>query len=502
VNQRKAGVSLSYLSIILTNLIGIVYTPFLLRMLGQSEYGLYALAASIVSYLSVMDFGFGNATVRYTALYKAKEKEPQLPYLWGMMFVVYALMSIIALIAGLVVSYHADILFSRSMTMEELTRVRLLILLMTCNITFSLPLTLFESIVVAYERFKYQRGLQLLRTLLQPVIMIPLLLLGYKSIALVLLITALNLCYLSANVWYCFRKLDVKIFFNRFDVPLLKEIIQYSFWVFLIMVVDRLYWSSGQIILGALAGTSAVAVFAVAIQFKNYFSSFSTAISGVFLPKITSLNRKKDLDAYFIKIGRLQFIIISFILSGFIIFGRSFINLWAGENYDEAYRIALIILIPLSVPLMQTLGISILQAQNRLKFRSILYLLMALLSIFVSVFLAKLYGGMGCAVSIALSLILCNIIIMNIYYYRRINLDIPRFWKEIIAMSLPIILLDSVVFLLSKQITLPQSWGLFFMQVAIFSVLFLFVLYKWTMNPYEKSLFADLLAVSVKKRRR
>ncbi|MDD4439847.1 MAG: oligosaccharide flippase family protein [Tissierellia bacterium] len=494
MNQRRTGISLSYLSIFLTNLIGLIYTPFLLRMMGQSEYGLYILAASIVSYLAVIDFGFGNATTRYTALYNSKGLQDKLPSLWGMMMSIYGVISLISLISGLWLVAHSDLFFAESMTIEELGKMRVLILLMTINISFSFPLSVFESIVVAFERFKFQRGLQIIRTLLQPLIMIPLLLMGYRSIALVILITALNLLYLFANLWYCFFKLKIKIVFKRSDSSLFREILQYSFWVFLIMVVDRLYWSSGQIILGKFVGTSAVAVFAVAIQFKNYMSSFSTAISGVFLPKMTTINTRDEVDNYFIKIGRVQFVIISFILSCFILFGKMFIVLWAGNDYAESYIIALIILVPLSVPLIQTLGMSILQAKNRLKFRSVVYVFMAFISVVISIPMAKLYGGLGCAISISFSLILCNILIMNYYYYKKIHIDIPRFWIEISRMAMPIIVIDVLIYLVQIQFTIHTSWVVLLLQLSVFAILFAMVVYKLSINNDERDLIKKLFS--------
>lgn len=498
MSERKAGIGLSYVSILLSNLIGLVYTPLLLRMLGQSEYGLYALAASIISYLSIMDFGFGNATIRYTALYRGRGEESKLPGLWGMLIVVYSVISIIALLIGVFLSFHSSVLFGSSMEAGELMRMRILLLLMTFNITASFPLSVFESIVVAHERFKFQRVLQIMRTLLQPIIMIPLLFLGYKSITLVILITLLNLLYLLINVWYCFKRIKIRVHFQRFDIPLLKEILQYSWWVFLIMIVDRLYWSTGQIILGIFVGTSAVAVFAVAIQFRNYFTSFSTAISSVFLPKIASLTSTNELNNYFIKVGRSQFLVIALVLSGFILFGESFIILWAGEDYRNAYLIALIILIPLSVPLIQTLGMSILQAQNRLKFRSYTYLLMAVICCLTSIPLAKLYGGLGCAISISFSLILCNVLIMNIYYYKKIQLDIPKFWREIIRMALPVFAVDLIVFLILKQIDTIPTWGSLLAGIAVYSVAYLAVVYKWSMNNFERSILSNFIAKFVK----
>ena len=67
MNQRRWGAVLSYVNIILTVLVGLLYTPLMLRLLGQSEYGLYSLIGSVVGYLSVLDMGLGNTLVRYTA---------------------------------------------------------------------------------------------------------------------------------------------------------------------------------------------------------------------------------------------------------------------------------------------------------------------------------------------------------------------------------------------------------------------------------------------------
>ena len=69
ISQRKIGAILSYIVIILNMVIGIAYTPFLTRKLGQAEYGLYSIINSIMSYLTVMDMGFGNAIIIYTARY-------------------------------------------------------------------------------------------------------------------------------------------------------------------------------------------------------------------------------------------------------------------------------------------------------------------------------------------------------------------------------------------------------------------------------------------------
>ena len=132
--------------------------------------------------------------------------------------------------------------------------------------------------------------------------------------------------------------------------------------------------------------------------------------------------------------------LLGLISSGFIIFGNEFIYLWLGKGYEEVYKIALWIMIPLTIPLIQNTGIAIVQARNQHQFRSIVYFFIALLNIVMSILLVKKYGAIGCAVATGFSFIVGNIIIINIYYWKRVNIDIPLFWNNILKMSIPVII--------------------------------------------------------------
>ena len=100
INQIKAGIVLNYVVIGLNTLVGLLYTPYMLRMMGQSEYGLYSIAASIIAYLTIMDFGFGNAIIRYTAKFRAEGKTEEQSSLFGMFSLLYVAIGLIALVVG------------------------------------------------------------------------------------------------------------------------------------------------------------------------------------------------------------------------------------------------------------------------------------------------------------------------------------------------------------------------------------------------------------------
>lgn len=498
VNQLKAGVVLNYVVIILNTVVGLLYTPYMLRMMGQSEYGLYSLVASVIAYLTVLDLGFGNAIVRYTAKFRAEKKTEEQYEMFGMFFLLYLVIGIIAFGIGLGLYFNVGTLFGNTMTAVELDRARIMMLLLVANLAFTFPMSIWGSIIQAYEDFVFQKSLNIFRIILNTAVMICLLHFGYKAVAMVVVQTIFNVLTLVVNFIYCRRKLNIHIYFRfkHFHWGFLKEVAIYSFWIFLNAIMDRVYWSTGQFVLGAIVGTAAVAVFAIAIQLEGMYMQFSTAISSVFLPKVTAMvatNRsRKEISDLFIRTGRIQYIVLAYILSGFIIFGRQFIELWAGAGYSDAYIISLLFFIPLTVPLIQNLGITILQARNEMKFRSVLYIIIALVSLAMQIVLTRFFGGIGCAMGVSGALVVGQILIMNVYYRRRQDLDIMTFWKEISKMSIiPIVLIFSSMMVIRHFFAL-DSWGKLILGIAAFSLVYIPLFFRFSMTDDERNLFISM----------
>lgn len=498
VNQLKAGVVLNYVVIILNTVVGLLYTPYMLRMMGQSEYGLYSLVASVIAYLTVLDLGFGNAIVRYTAKFRAEKKTEEQYEMFGMFFLLYLVIGIIAFGIGLGLYFNVGTLFGNTMTAVELDRARIMMLLLVANLAFTFPMSIWGSIIQAYEDFVFQKSLNIFRIILNTAVMICLLHFGYKAVAMVVVQTIFNVLTLVVNFIYCRRKLNIHIYFRfkHFHWGFLKEVAIYSFWIFLNAIMDRVYWSTGQFVLGAIVGTAAVAVFAIAIQLEGMYMQFSTAISSVFLPKVTAMvatNRsRKEISDLFIRTGRMQYIVLAYILSGFIIFGRQFIELWAGAGYTDAYIISLLFFIPLTVPLIQNLGITILQARNEMKFRSVLYIIIALVSLAMQIVLTRFFGGIGCAMGVSGALVVGQILIMNVYYRRRQDLDIKTFWKEISKMSIiPIVLIFSSMLVIRHFFAL-DSWGKLILGIAAFSLVYIPLFFRFSMTDDERNLFISM----------
>lgn len=435
INQRKSGVILSYAAQVIHILSGILYTPIMLRLLGQSEYGLYQLVYSVVAYLSLLSFGFSSSYMRFYSRYKAKNDYQEIARLNGMFMTIFLCISGICVLCGCVMIGNIEHIFADGLTAVEYPKARVLMSLMIINLALAFPNSVFDSFTSAHEQFFFQKMLMVLQNLFNPFITLPLLLMGYGSVAMVCVTTGLTILKLTVNIIFCTKKLHVQFVFKNFNFKLLKEMWVFTFFIFVNLIVDQINWSIDKFLLGRFSGTVAVAIYGVGGQLNSLYLQLSTSVSSVFVPKVNRIvaetNDNHVLTELFIKVGRVQFIILSLIVSGFIFLGKPFIQIWAGDDYEYSYGIALLLMLPVTIPLIQNLGVEIQRAKNMHKIRSIVYLFIAVSNIFVSIPCIQRWGPQGAAIGTALTLILGNGLFMNWYYQKKIGLDIFYFWKQI-----------------------------------------------------------------------
>ena len=491
VNQLKAGATLSYLSMGLGYIVSIAYTPIMLRLLGQSEYGLYNLVASVVAYLGVLNFGFGSAYMRYYSRYKVNEDKESIAKLNGMFLIIFTVIGVIAVIAGTILALNTEIIFGSELTITELSRAKILMMILVVNIAISFPNIVFTSHITANERFVFQKLVQMIKTIINPLVVLPVLIMGYGSIGMVVTTTILNVSIEIINAIYCVRNLKMKFSFREFDFSLMKEMTVFSSFIFINMVVDQINWNVDKFILGRFRGTVSVAVYGLAAQLNTYYMSIASTVSSVFIPRVHRLvasSRDDELTRLFARIGRVQFIILSLISTGLVFFGRPFINMWAGTNYDGSYAVVLLLIIPATIPLIQSIGIEIQRAKNMHKFRSWVYFGIALVNLVISIPLVKMFGEVGGAIGTAIALIVGNGFVMNWYNHVKVGLDMKFFWKQILnftpALLLPI-LAGVLINTLFDIYNVFYFLGLGIVYVLVFSVSMWF----FGMNQYEKDLF-------------
>lgn len=498
-NQLRVGVVLSYVHMGLNMMIQLIYTPVMIRMLGRSEYGLYNLVGSVVSYLSLFSLGFTGAYLRFYMRAERSGNKETVARLNGMFLTLFMGMSVLALICGGTLAQFTRQLFGENLTSQELEKAQILMYILVVNISLTFPSSLFNSIIAAHERFLFQRILTILGTIFNPLICLPLLFTGHGSVAVVGVTTLITFTTLAANIYYCKKVLNTQFSFHHFEAGLLREIAVFSSFLFLNMIIDQINWSVDKYILGRVSGTNAVAVYGVGSQINSLVITFSTAISSVFAPRINRIATEsneisiKKYDELFIKVGRIQFLVLGLIISGFVFFGRYFLtDIYVGPEYVESYLVALLLIIPAIVPLIQNLGIEIQRAMNRHQVRSIMYFAMALINVSISIPLAMKYGPAGSALGTAIGLVVANGLCMNLYYHRALKLDMVKFWKSIISLCKGLIIPAVIALVMLRSFPI-QSIPQFCCYVLGYTIIYAVSMYALGMNQFEKSYAAQIL---------
>ena len=131
INQVKMGSVLSYVQMALNVIIGLLYTPVMIRLLGKSEYGLYNTVSSTIAMLSVLSLGFNSAYIRFFADYKRKDDKESIYRLNGLFLLIFVIIGIVALSCGLFLSENLHIVFDSGLTRAEYEIARVLMILLS-----------------------------------------------------------------------------------------------------------------------------------------------------------------------------------------------------------------------------------------------------------------------------------------------------------------------------------------------------------------------------------
>lgn len=474
-SQRRIGVLLGYANVVAKNLVNLLYVPLLLHFLGQDDYGVFQMTNSVVFALTLLSAGFYGSYVRFYMQERAHGTPGGVRRLNGMFLLVYLAVAALCLIGGMLLIANARLLFSGGLTGEEIDLARRLLAVMSLNIAVQLLSTPFDSYIVAHERFTFQQSRQLFTTLALPVCAVALLYCGMGAVGVAVSQLCVTAVLLALNIDYAVRGLGMRFSFNGLQWRLFTAVAVFSFWIFLNQIFDLVNNNVPNFLLGAMASSAVVATFAIAVQIRTIFFAMSTTMSNVFVPMINRIVSEHDdnrvLTELMTRVGRYQMILFWFLYGGFIVVGRYFVYLWAGDANADAYWLAVAMVLPLMIPLAQNTGIEIQRAKNRHRTRSLVYVLTALFDVIVSVALIPTMGYWATALGYMASITLGTGAFMNWYYHRHIGLDMRYFWR---AMAPTVLMAVGVVALcvLGTRMLPVASLGTFVAWGVVYSLVY------------------------------
>ncbi|MCH4382003.1 oligosaccharide flippase family protein [Staphylococcus haemolyticus] len=493
MNQIKGGALLSYISIFGNILVAVFYTPFFIRTMGTEGYGIYNLAISFLGIISILDLSFGNTIAKYISHNKIFGNRTTESNLLGNIMWMYFYLTIITFIIGLIIYFNLDKLFYSSLSEKEFSDLKIMIILLLIFILISFYPGMFNGVLQAYEYFIITKGILLVRVILPALVSTPFLLLGFGAITVIIITLTIHVMGLIIGMILCFKKTKVRIELRKnWRLKSLyknKELNNYLIIMLLSIAVEQITLNTGQIILGITSGTVAVAIYVIAIQFTKIYQQFATSVYNITFPMLNRLVNNKASNSVIltevIKISRTQLIVLLLIFSGFFVFGKDFVKIWAGNDFEPAYYMTIILMFSITFQLCQLPAVSILQAKNLQKFRLILLISTLILSIIISLIVSYQYEGIGVTIVISLFSYILYTIIMNFYYHNKLKLDIKKFWKEMSKIYLPNIILMIIFKYLFDKFNY-NGIKFLILSIVLYSVIYIIICWKFILNKEEK----------------
>ena len=489
-NQSKlTAMFISYAATGMTMVANIILKPFYIAHFGLDGYGLYTYIYAIAQYAIVMDLGISTVMTKYITEYRSKkDKIGEKNFAFHCLLIVIGAVTILSVMGIIIYNLMPGILSNRPA--ESIVLGMKMVRWMFLQIAVVLFQHYFDGIMLAYERFKVVKGIALLRTVLRFGLTLVLILGGNDVVSIAIGDAIATIICVIVSVIYVFFNIKSRMRWYRWEFKVMRQAGILMTALLLQSVTTYFNNSVGKILLGAMVNDSAVAIFDIAMTFIMVLTELPVITNSVFLPSVTKLvvNNADGhrLTDEVIKVGRYQMLICSLIFGGFLLFGQHFLKLWTGENTLVAWFVALIMMIPTAIPLIQQICLSILTAKDKRIFRSLILIGCTGLNFGISIVLIPYLGIFGVAIGTALSLIIGNIIIMNIYYKKKIKIEIGRMFCEIMKGILPCFIITTIVCSLLLLIPL-QGYVWLFTEAIIFCIVFAVLLYFFGLKSYEKA---------------
>lgn len=449
--QIRIGAIISYFAIAFNIIAGLIYTPWMIGQIGQSDYGLYTLANSLIT-LFLVDFGLGSAVSRYVSKYRAEGDEEKVNNFLGAIYKLYAIIDAVIFLVLFVLFFLLDEIYVK-LSPNELEKFKIVYIISASFSVLNFPFFTLNGILTSYEKFVPLKLADLLCKVMTIGFTVVALILGLGLYSLVSVHAIAGIITIILKFIFAKKLTPVKVNFRYSDKDLYKRIFEFSMWVTVSTLAQRLIFNITPSVLGIVASTSAIAVFGVITTIEGYVYTITNAINGMFLPKISRIyangdDAEKNLTPLLLSVGKFQYALNGVIIVGFAIVGKLFVELWMGIDYIDAYWGVLLVTIPGLFFNSLQIGNTALIVQKKVKYQAIIALIAGIINISLSFVFSYFFGVIGAALSIFVAYSF-RAVATNIVCYKVLKLDIPQFIQKCyLRMSL------------ASLVTLGLGWGI------------------------------------------
>ena len=488
VGNIGKGAIISYVSIFVNIAISFFYTPWMIRQIGMSDYGLYSLIMSFISYF-LMDFGLHQAVQRFIAKYRAENNEDKVEKMVGLTTRVYLIIDTVIFVVLAILYFFISNIFT-GLTAGEIERLKGLYIIAGLFSVFTFMFKPMAGAMMAFEFFVEEKVIEMLNRVGVVVLVCVALYMGADVYALVFINGAVALFTSCLKFWVFKKKTKLSIQWSYYDKNELKNVFSFSVWTFLRGLAQRFQTSLIPSILAVVSNSREIAVFALYISLDGMMYTFSSALNGLFLPKVARLavsNDRESVTKLMIRVGRIQLYIISLIFTSFCVFGAQFIQLWVGDDFSIVYYILILGSLIQPVLLTQQIANDLVYVENKVKYTCLILFISSVIGFVLTAIFATRQGALGAGIGLSIGSII-YVIWLNVFYKRRLELDLKAFFRACHLKIVPYVGLFAVMaFVCVRQLHLTSWWTLI-ISVILYALIYFAIIYSFVMNKEEKQL--------------
>lgn len=490
MNEKKIGAILGFVYTGLQSVISILYIPLLLTGIGKSEYGIYQIAGSVIAYFSAMEAPLSASVLKFYVEYKVKNDRKNMENVLATGRRIFLVLSVFFCLVSIPVGYILKYSFVNTFTEKEVIETIGIFGLMLINLIINMNNYVYIAVINANEKFIFLKLSSIATLIAQPILVIMIIQHWHYAFSIVAVQCLMNVIMALLRQYYANKKLNCTIKYHGHDKMLYKGMLVLTLANLGVALADQIFWKTDQLILGSFFGPEIVTEYSIGAQLNSMYISVACVLGGLILPTVTRIlinGTNNDVSSYFIKIGKLQSYLLVLVLFGVISFGQEFIFLLAGNGYDMSYSVALILMIPYSIDLIQICGNSILQVRNQYGYRAKMMMVSSLLNVCLTIILIKIIGPIGAALSTAIAIVLGNGVYLNYIYYSKMNIDICEFFRNIRGIWFVGLLMLPIGYLI-RYLTFSNYYLTFGVHVLIFMIIYSALLFLFVLSKNEKEI--------------
>jgi len=413
--------------------------PYILAKIGQAALGIWILVGSFSGYLGLFDFGIGFAVVRYVARYQQTGDVDSRNRIVATSFYLACLLSLLVVGATLYLMINAAGFFD--IPADLIVPSRMVILLIGLSIAIGFPLSIFsEALAGGLWRYDLFNKVGLTTAFLRTGLTIAFLELGWGLAGLGLAALIGSLIGYLWRMKMLFSLLpDLSVSPRLIGWKIIRQISDYSFFSFLLVLSSRIAFYSDSFIVGFFRGVEDVAIFGIAAKLTEYLRQLIFTMTRLFSPVAARYDPDTDrasLRRIFYDGSRLH-LLFSLPLSMLLFFwGGSLIRLWVGDAFGPSQAVLQILLLGHIVSFLQGIGGEVLLGVGRHRNFAILSMLAAITNIVLSIILIKVWGLAGVAWGTTIPLAILSVGYLPVATLRLVGGSLPTFFKDVLVRSI------------------------------------------------------------------